>query len=105
MKCAKCGHGFIGTGAHGKGGTYRYYTCFARQRHGTARCDQDRIPADPVEDAILSVTLDALSERSFFEEVAERGRREWERRHPGRQRELRRVAQAIAIGAPRSTGT
>lgn len=30
MKCAKCGHGFIGTGAHGRGGTYRYYTCFAR---------------------------------------------------------------------------
>ena len=95
MKCAKCGHGFIGTGARGRGGTYRYYTCFARQRHGTARCDQVRIPADSVEDAILSVTLDALSEPSFFEEVAERARREWERRHPGRQRELRRVGQAI----------
>lgn len=48
-----------------------------------------------MEDAILSVTLDALSEPSFFEEVAERARREWELRHPGRQRELRRVAQAI----------
>ena len=48
-----------------------------------------------MEDAILSVTLDALSEPAFFDEVAERARREWERRHPGRQRELRRVAQAI----------
>jgi site-specific DNA recombinase len=95
MKCAKCGHGFIGTGAHGRGGTYRYYTCFARQRHGTARCDQDRIPADSVEDAILSVTFDALSDQSFFQEVAELARREWEQAHPGRERDLRRLAKAI----------
>jgi site-specific DNA recombinase len=95
MKCAKCGHGFIGTGAHGRGGTYRYYTCFARQRHGTARCDQDRIPADSVEEAILSVTFDALSDPSFFQEVAALARREWEQAHPGRERDLRRLAQAI----------
>jgi hypothetical protein len=43
MRCGRCGHGFVGTAAHGKGGTtYRYYSCFPRQRHGTARCDQER---------------------------------------------------------------
>lgn len=91
----RCGHGFIGTGARGRGGEYRSYMCFARQRHGTARCDQDRIPAAPVEDAILTVTLDALSDPSFFDEVANLTRREWERTHPGRQKDLQRVARAI----------
>ena len=95
MKCGRCGHGFIGTGAHGRGGAYRYYTCFARQRHGTARCDQDRIPAAPVEEAILTVTLEALSAPSFFDEVARLTRREWERSHPGRQKDLQRVERAI----------
>jgi hypothetical protein len=32
----------VGTASHGRG-AYRYYTCFTRQRHGTARCGQDRI--------------------------------------------------------------
>ena len=90
-------HGFISTGAHGRGGTYCYSTCFARQRHGTARCDQDWIPADSVEDAILGVTAEALSDPSFFEKVAALTRREWEQAHPGRERDLRRVARAIDL--------
>ena len=39
-----CGHGFVGTAVHGQAGIYRYDTCYAHQRHGTARCDQERIP-------------------------------------------------------------
>ena len=42
LQCARCGHGFIGTNAHGRGGVYRYYTCYSRQRHGIARCDQEK---------------------------------------------------------------
>jgi site-specific DNA recombinase len=45
LRCQRCGHGFVGTAAHGNGGIYRYYTCFSRQRHGAARCDQERLPA------------------------------------------------------------
>jgi RNA polymerase sigma factor (sigma-70 family) len=51
LRCQRCGHGFVGTAAHGNGGVYRYYTCFSRQRHGTARCDQQRLPAGQLEDA------------------------------------------------------
>jgi site-specific DNA recombinase len=54
LRCQRCGHGFVGTSAHGKTGVYRYYTCYARQRHGTARCDQERLPADQLEDAIVA---------------------------------------------------
>jgi site-specific DNA recombinase len=57
LRCQRCGYGSVGTAAHGSGGMYRYYTCFSRQRHGTARCDQERLPAGPLEEAIVSDTL------------------------------------------------
>ncbi len=74
MRCGRCGHGFVGTAAHGKAGTtYRYYRCFARRRHGTGRCDQERIPADALEQAIVLEALAPLDDGSIFEEAARRG--------------------------------
>lgn len=70
LQCDRCGHGFIGTAAHGRGGIYRYYTCYSRQRHGTARCDQERIPAEPLEEAIVAEALAALDDGSIFLEAA-----------------------------------
>ena len=35
-----------------------------RQRHGTARCDQERLPAGPLEEAIIAVTLAATVARA-----------------------------------------
>ena len=72
LQCARCGHGFIGTNAHGRGGVYRYYTCYSRQRHGIARCDQERIPAEPVEEAIVTEALAALDDGSIFLEAAKK---------------------------------
>lgn len=95
MRCARCGHGFIGTVAHGRNAAYRYYTCYSRLRHGTARCDQDRIPAEPVEDAIIPVTLEALGEPSFFEECAQLARQEWEQANPGREKRLARIGREV----------
>jgi hypothetical protein len=70
LRCQRCGHGFVGTAAHGNGGTYRYYTCFPRQRHGTARCDQQRLPAQPLEAAILADVLAALVDQILVESRA-----------------------------------
>jgi site-specific DNA recombinase len=88
LRCQRCGHGFVGTAAHGNGGVYRYYTCFSRQRHGTARCDQQRLPARPLEDAILAEALAALDNGSIFEAAAQRAHQAWHDQHPGRQAEL-----------------
>ena len=78
----------------GKAGIYRYYTCYARQRHGTARCDQERIPADPLEEAIVAEVLAALDDGELFAEAARRARHAWEAAHPGRQAELAGVDAA-----------
>jgi site-specific DNA recombinase len=96
LRCRRCDHGFVGTAAFGKGGRYRYYTCFARQRHGTARCDQERIPADPLEDAILTEALKALDDGTLFQEAALRARQAWQAAHPGRRAELSGIQQALA---------
>lgn len=56
VTCAKCGRHYTGTSAHGRSATYRYYTCFSRQRYGTKTCDADRLPAD----ALDAVVLDSL---------------------------------------------
>jgi hypothetical protein len=95
LRCGRCGYGFVGTAAHGNGGAYRYYTCFARQRHGTKRCDQQRIPADPLEEAILAEVLAALQDGAIFQEAAARARQAWQDAHPGRRAELAGVDQAL----------
>jgi site-specific DNA recombinase len=95
LRCQRCGHGFVGTAAHGNGGVYRYYTCFSRQRHGTARCDQQRLPARPLEDAILAETLAALDDGSIFDAAAQRAQQAWHDQHPGRQAELAGARAAL----------
>ena len=95
LRCRRCGHGFVGTAAHGNGGVYRYYTCFSRQRHGTARCDQERLPAGPLEEAILNETLAALDDGAIFEAAAQRAREAWHTQHPGRQAELAGAQAAL----------
>ena len=96
LRCQRCGHGFVGTAAHGNGGVYRYYTCFSRQRHGTPRCDQERLPAGPLEKAILNETLAALDDGSIFEAAALRAEQAWHAQHPGRQAELASTRAAVS---------
>ncbi len=54
VTCAKRGKHFTGTAATGRSATYRYYTCFSRQRYGTGTCDADRLPADELGAAVLA---------------------------------------------------
>jgi site-specific DNA recombinase len=95
LRCQRCGHGFVGTAAHSNGGIYRYYTCFSRQRHGTARCDQERLPAGQLEEAVLNETLAALDDGSIFEAAAQHAERAWHAQHPGRQAELAGTRAAL----------
>jgi len=46
-----CGNKYVGTSATGKLRRYRYYTCFARTRYGTAGCTAARIGADLLDQA------------------------------------------------------
>ncbi|MDQ2881736.1 MAG: zinc ribbon domain-containing protein [Actinomycetota bacterium] len=53
IRCPQCGKALIGTAAHGRNKTYRYYTCFSRARYGTTTCNAPRINADAMDEAIF----------------------------------------------------
>ena len=53
ITCPHCRCKYVGTAAHGNGGTYRYYTCFTRARYGPKACDALRIPAGETDTAVL----------------------------------------------------
>jgi site-specific DNA recombinase len=55
IRCPQCGRGYVGTAAHGRNKTYRYYTCWSRVRYGLeAGCDIHRFNADHLETAIVT---------------------------------------------------
>lgn len=53
IRCGHCGRAYIGMSAHGKGGTYHYYACTARQKYGPKACRGERIPREKLETAVL----------------------------------------------------
>jgi site-specific DNA recombinase len=52
IRCPSCGSAMLGTRAHGKTKTYRYYSCYRRTRYDTEVCGGQRIDADAIEQAI-----------------------------------------------------
>ncbi len=67
VTCAKCGRHYTGTAAHGRSATYRYYTCFSRQRYGIRTCDADRLPADALDAAVLGALLKTYGRSDLFD--------------------------------------
>jgi site-specific DNA recombinase len=58
LTCPRCGKTYLGTTATGRNRTYRYYTCFTRNRYGTSHCDAPRIEADAFDDIVLRAVGD-----------------------------------------------
>jgi len=54
IRCPHCKKGFIGTAAHGRSKTYRYYTCWSRARYGTTTCSAERLNADAADTALFA---------------------------------------------------
>ena len=67
--CARCGKRYLGTSARGRRYTYRYYTCFTRQRYGTTTCPAERLPTDQVEHRVLDSLLATLSATDLIDEA------------------------------------
>jgi site-specific DNA recombinase len=71
IRCPQCGRGYVGTAAHGRTNSYRYYTCWSRVRYGTAAgCDIHRFNADSIETAITTALLDFYTHRGDLIEQA-----------------------------------
>jgi site-specific DNA recombinase len=91
IRCARCGKRYIGAAAHGNGGRYAYYVCFTRQRYGTPHCDADRLPARPLEDAILAQLERVLSQDELVREAIAEAFAEQDAERPKREAELKAI--------------
>jgi site-specific DNA recombinase len=58
ITCPACNHRYLGTNAYGRSRTYRYYTCFTRNRYGVDRCSAPRIDADTLDAQVLAALRD-----------------------------------------------
>lgn len=67
LVCDRCGKGFIGTAAQGNKYRYRYYTCFSRHRYGLHACDQERLPAEELDRAVLASMLETYADSRLVE--------------------------------------
>src|SRR5207247_268938 len=67
--CEKCGKRFVGTAATGNRYRYRYYTCFSRQRYGTATCPAERLPAEELDAAVVEALLDTYRRSDLVDQA------------------------------------
>ena len=70
LRCQSCGGSFVGAGAHGRNGYYRYYVCRTRQAKGARGCTGQRVPADDLEDAVIGALLATYSNYDLLEKAA-----------------------------------
>lgn len=90
VRCGKCGGTMTRATATGRGGaTYFYYRCSTRHRSVSVGCDVKDIPADAIEDFVLS----RLREYSLDEEKVVAAVKQ---ANQGRDEEYRRVAEELA---------
>jgi site-specific DNA recombinase len=63
ITCPACARRYIGTNAYGRSRTYRYYTCWTRNRYGVDHCDAPRIDADALDAKVLDAVQDFYTNR------------------------------------------
>ncbi len=68
LRCQACSGAYVGAGAHGRNGFYRYYVCRTRQAKGARACSGRRIPADDLESAVGANLLDTFMRLDLFEQ-------------------------------------
>ncbi|MHB8669907.1 MAG: recombinase family protein [Acidimicrobiales bacterium] len=71
LRCTACHGAYVGAGAHGRGGYYRYYVCRTRQAKGTHGCHGPRIVADQLETAVLDALVATYAATDLLLEAAQ----------------------------------
>lgn len=96
IRCGRCGKPYIGTASHGRNGRYTYYTCFTRMRHGTKHCDNDRLPAEQLEQAVTRRLWKVLDDHDLIEDAITRAYERLTQRDDEQQGQLAAVQSQLA---------
>jgi site-specific DNA recombinase len=102
VRCQRCGRHYVGGAAHGRGGRYRYYTCWSRQRYGTDHCDSDRLSASELEAAIVESLRRTFAQRPLVQKALrawaagnEAARPKYEEQLTQTEREVAKAEEAV----------
>ena len=94
--CPDCSRKYIGTAATGRSKTYRYYTCFSRNRYGGAGCQGVRLAADQADEAVLHALHDFYTRAdTWLTEAVAAAQQEFHEAHADRHAEVDAVAAQI----------
>jgi site-specific DNA recombinase len=102
IRCGHCGRAYIGMSAHGKGGTYHYYACTARQKYGPKACQGERIPREKLETAVLRQLTDIYRNGPLIHDALGAAQKQAEKERPMLD-ERRRAIDAEIASIERST--
>jgi site-specific DNA recombinase len=102
VRCGHCGRAYIGMSAHGKGGTYHYYACTARQRYGPKACQGERVPRAKLETAVLRQLTDIYRDGPLIHDALAAAHQQAEQERPALD-ERRHAINAEIIRIERST--
>ncbi len=93
--CGRCDKHFAGTPANGNGGAYRYYTCYSRHRYGPKVCDQQRLPAEQLETALVKQIVSSLRDGAILRAAIEKALAADDANTPVHEQELSGVEAEI----------
>ena len=96
VRCGRCGRAYLGTAAHGRHQRYTYYTCVTRHRYGTGHCDNDRLPAERLEQAVLERLRTTLANERLLERAVARAFERLNERQPQQDAELAATERKLA---------
>jgi site-specific DNA recombinase len=87
-RCVSCGGAYIGAGAQGKNRYYRYYVCRTHQTKGRHGCRSQRVPAEPLETAIIDALVNTYANLDEFQQALETARTQLDDDRPRLEAEL-----------------
>jgi site-specific DNA recombinase len=95
--CDRCGHPMVGASARGRGGKlYSYYTCSTRVRKGPKGCDQERLPKDELEQAVLKQMTEVYADTGLVSTALDDAQAETRAKDAERQAERDRLEAHVA---------
>ena len=95
IRCGHCGRAYIGMSAHGKGGTYHYYACTARQKYGPKACRGERIPREKLETAVLHQLTGIYRDGPFINNALAAAREQAQREQPALDEQRHAITNEI----------
>jgi site-specific DNA recombinase len=96
IRCEQCGRAYIGMSARGKGGTYHYYACTARQKYRPKACNGDRVRREKLERAVLRQLANIYRDGSLIRDALAAAQDQALREQPSLDERRRAVAAEIA---------